>query len=136
MKLTKEEVVYCDVDNTLVFSHEGDISVDYYGELRFVRPHLEHIQFLKSLKARGCIIKVHSHNGAQWAYNVCVALGLNDIVDECLTKPYKVIDDEPIEKWTRVIYVPEPKPNYIFNSVTLPTPNGFHNINYFDGSNV
>lgn len=108
MKITLENPVYCDVDKTLCFSHEGDIKVDYYGEDRYIRPHVEHISFLKSLKARGCHIKVQSHNGALWAANVVRALGLEDYVDEVITKPFKIIDDEDPKSWLpHTIYIQE-----------------------------
>lgn len=110
MNIVKEETVWFDVDSTLVFSHEGDIVIDYYGEQRSVRPHKEHISFLKSLKARGYHVKVHSNNGWKWAANVVMALGLQNYVDEVLTKPYKVIDDEQPEAWLpQSIYIKETK---------------------------
>ena len=99
MKVILEEIVYFDVDKTLVFHHEGTIVVDYYGEPRHLRPHKEHIAFLKALKARGYHIKVHSNNGAVWAANVVTALQLEQFVDEVLTKPYKIIDDEHPKAW-------------------------------------
>lgn len=110
MKTILELPCYIDVDNTLCFSHEGNIEVDYYGEKRFIKEHHEHTSFLKSLKARGCYIIVHSHNGAEWAANVVKALGLEDYVDQCITKPFKIVDDEAPSTWLPHTIYMEPTP--------------------------
>lgn len=115
MQIILKETVYFDIDDTLCFSHQGDIEVDYYGQPRTIRPHNEHISFLKSLKARGYHITCHSGNGAQWAANVVKALGLEEFVDECRTKPFKVIDDKPLDNWMpTVVYIPDIQPARFF----------------------
>ncbi len=123
MLVTREEPVYCDVDKTLCFSHEGNIKVDYYGEERLIRPHVEHISFLKSLHSRGYHIKVHSHNGVEWAANVIRALGLEDYVHEVLNKPFKIIDDQDPKSWLpHTVYIPD---------VPVKYEHGIPGISYF-----
>lgn len=117
MKLIEnEEVIFFDVDETLIFfngvgrfAHNDSIKVNYYGEERMVSPHKEHISFLKSLKARGHTIFVWSHNGNKWANEVIQKLGLVKYVDFCMTKPHRVVDDSKIEDWCKTIYIPQKK---------------------------
>lgn len=97
--IRNEQIIWCDVDSTLIEHHEGTITVDYYGEKRKVKPHQEHISFLRSLKKRGCYIIVHSNNGYVWAETIVKALKLEDTVDQIMSKPYKVIDDAAPELW-------------------------------------
>lgn len=100
MKVIKnEQITWIDVDDTLVTSHQGELLVDYYGEKRKVKPHKEHISFLKSLKERGSYIIVHSNNGHQWAETIVKALHLEKYVDQVMSKPSKVIDDAPAQNW-------------------------------------
>lgn len=108
MEVITKETVFCDVDSTLIFNHEGNIKVDYYGQERNIRPHTEHVAFLKSLHTRGYHITLWSGNGALWAANVAKALELDPYIHQCLTKPFKVIDDKPITEWVPgVIYIPD-----------------------------
>lgn len=97
--IRNEQIIWCDVDSTLIEHHQGNLTVSYYGEERLVTPHLEHISFLRSLKARGCYIIVHSNNGYAWAETIVKALKLEDVVDQVMSKPFKVIDDAPAETW-------------------------------------
>lgn len=106
MKVTENEmVVYVDIDGTLV--NKGDhvatnyhgTKVDYYGFTHEIHPLWSNIEFMKTLKARGWYIVVHSHNGWKYAKNVVEALELQDYVDEVKSKPFKYLDDVPCEKW-------------------------------------
>lgn len=100
MKIVKnEQIAYFDVDDTLVSSHEGELVVSYYGEKRKVKPHKEHMSFMKSLKERGYYIIVHSNNGYAWAETIVKALKLEDYVDQVMSKPAKVVDDSPAQNW-------------------------------------
>lgn len=98
-----ENVCYFDVDSTLIFKetkyYNEAISLDYYGETWYIRPHLAHVEFLKSLKSRGYHVIVHSANGWKHALNVVNALGLQEYVNEVKTKSIKYIDDRPVEEW-------------------------------------
>lgn len=105
MRVTENEVViFCDVDDTLIL-HDVDAHgyaktvfvVDpYCGTTRKLAIHEPHVQLLKERAARGAHIKVMSHGGYQWARAVIIALGLQDVVSEVLSKPIAVIDDLPI----------------------------------------
>ena len=104
MRVTESEnVVYVDVDSTLiervglrsVFTHE----LDYYGQQWIVDPKDKNIEFMKSLKARGYYVIVHSSNGWLHAKKVVELLKLEVFVDEVKTKSNKYIDDDPVENW-------------------------------------
>lgn len=121
MQVNEKDVILCDVDDTLIkwcepaqpmyiewgvhgpipgpMSEQRGIKLDFYGTPKYVEEIKVHTEFLKSLKARGYYIRVHSGNGAKWAAQVVEALGLKDYVDSVETKPAKVIDDKPNENW-------------------------------------
>lgn len=101
MIVTKAELIsYVDIDSTLIRRiGYSDLVLNYYGMPYHVSPIDENIEFLKSLKARGHYIVVHSNNGWQWAEEVIKALKLEEYVDEVKTKPTKVVDDEPASAW-------------------------------------
>lgn len=113
MKVTQNEMIsYFDVDETLVYwikePQMFNIKADYYGKEVLIKPHNKHIEFLKSLKARGGYIVVHSGNGWAWAEQVVKLLKLEDYVDEVKTKPYKIIDDTHPDSWLPpTIYIKE-----------------------------
>lgn len=112
MVTNKKDVVCCDVDGTLIKwlpdckdKYVSAIYLDFYGTKKAVKEIKVHTEFLKSLKARGYFIRVHSGNGAEWAEQVVNALGLKDYVDSIETKPVKFIDDKPMENWAHPIYL-------------------------------
>ncbi len=100
-----EQVIFCDVDDTLVL-HDTEKHLDsptitvidpYCGTARTLTYHAPHVHLLKERAERGAHIKVMSAGGYKWAEAVVMALGLQDIVAECLSKPVAIIDDLPIE---------------------------------------
>lgn len=118
MQVNDKDVVVFDTDETLIkwldpdqrvmveFGIYGPISetneaitLDFYGTPKLVREIKVHTEFLKSLKARGYYVRVHSGNGAKWAAQVVKALGLESYVDSVETKVCKVIDDKPNDNW-------------------------------------
>lgn len=130
MVINKKDVALIDVDGTLIKwvepvkyhmpYYDGgqtiNISVpsvqptathilDFYGTPKYVEEIKVHTEFLKSLKARGYYIRVHSGNGAEWAAQVVKALGLEQYVDSVETKPSKIVDDKPMEDWCHPIYL-------------------------------
>lgn len=96
MKINKNEnIVLVDVDMTLILPQQGNnyFVVDYYGIKKHVRPHQENIDLLKSYRARGYYVRVHSNNGWKWAEEVVNGLNLQEYVDSIETKPCKWVDD-------------------------------------------
>lgn len=110
---TNEVNIPCDVDGTLIIYEDeyspgpGKIELNLYGTKKFVYPHLDHIELVKSYHARGFRVRVHSGNGYQWAEQVVKKLGLEDYVYEVETKSFKYLDDMPIETWAgQRVYLP------------------------------
>lgn len=101
LKLEKERVVYCDVDDTLIlwdtkiYPHEEKDLItfsDEYGIWQLL-PHQANINFLINLKRQGYGIVVWSAAGASWAETVINKLGLQKIPDMILSKPELAMDD-------------------------------------------
>ncbi len=99
-------VVTFDVDDTLVMwdglannslvadSHPYKHFIDPNdGSKKSLKPHLRHIELLKSLKNRGYTVIVWSAGGGKWANSVVTTLGLADYVDIIMSKPIKWVDD-------------------------------------------
>lgn len=107
MKLIENEnVVFCDVDETLVvwdkeYQHEK-VSRDneiilkdpYTGDTLYLQRHMPHIRLLKQYKGRGFTIIVWSKAGCKWSEEVVKKLGLEEYVDYCMTKPDRYLDDK------------------------------------------
>ena len=100
--LTGTKTVYFDVDNTLVFSAKecpsflGDTVV--IGCRQWV-VHEEHRELIYDFKARGHTVVVWSAGGAEWAASVVRALGIEDEVDLCISKPDWYFDDKAAGEW-------------------------------------
>lgn len=120
MKVVRNESnVFFDVDDTLVMWEpvgEGPAitipcphSTDSYYMLS---PHEAHIKLLKNHKARGSHITVWSQSGYAWAEAVVKALGLEDYVDQVMTKPRAHIDDLPCTEWMGERIYLSPDSNY------------------------
>jgi FMN phosphatase YigB (HAD superfamily) len=97
----QESTVFCDVDDTLVMwkkAKKGQKAVavtsPHDGQQTYLLPHYGHIKVLKDRKARGSCIVVWSSGGYAWAAAVVKALGLQDYVDFCMTKPHLYMDDK------------------------------------------
>lgn len=104
MKIIDSELlVQFDIDSTLVFdclmTHPDAIKIDYYGTIKYVRPHFRHIELLKSFHARKYFVIVASANGHSWAQSVVNLLKLDSYVDLIMTKVKTYVDDLPCEKW-------------------------------------
>lgn len=116
--VSHELVFFSDVDDTLIFEYahgEYDlrewITLDYYGTPVDRVISKKHVNFLKSLRARGYYIIVMTGNGKQWADEVVDKLGLKDIVSQTMMKPLKYLDDLPCQEWmgTRIYLEDEKK---------------------------
>ena len=103
----KKDAIFFDVDSTLVewvhcsfVDERKDVGMNLQpgsGHLHF--PIVEHIEELKKLKAEGNTIMVWSQGGSEWAGEVVRALGLEEFVDVCLTKPHEYFDDLLASDW-------------------------------------
>lgn len=113
MIVTETELLfYIDVDETMVFSckktHKDAFKADYYGKIKWVRPHKKHLDFIKSLKVRGYYVVVHSANGWKWAKEIVDKLNLNNYVDEVKPKSIKYLDDKNSNEWMgQRVYISE-----------------------------
>lgn len=98
--------VFCDVDDTLVVWNpsQDDLlnkGVNFYwtdvnghSVHDLIVPNTKMIQQLRLHRMRGHTIFVWSAGGEQWAFNACMALGLNNIVDHVIPKPTWIYDDK------------------------------------------
>ena len=103
--LNSSKIVFCDVDDTLVMWDWRAIDPEGKGLMEIVNPdtnraehvmpHFRHIELLKQFHVRGHTIIVWSQGGAEWAGNVCRALGIEDMVHLAMNKPDWYIDDLP-----------------------------------------
>lgn len=98
IKIPDKPVVYVDVDDTLVLWNKNDVPDDEL-ELYIVLdgalmwPHLKHIEMIGHFNARGHTVVVWSQGGSDWAEKVVKALGIEDMVDLVVPKPFWFIDD-------------------------------------------
>ncbi len=99
--VSQESIIVIDVDNTLIMwgkAKRGEKAVHvtnpYDHKQETLRLHKGHIKVLKERHARGSYIIVWSAAGYQWANAVIRALGLEQYVDQIMTKPQMYIDDK------------------------------------------
>lgn len=119
MNIVKNEMTFfVDIDETLVcWSTKSDkasyrIEDPNDGVSNYVIPHKPHIKILKNKKTRGAHVVVWSAGGYAWAEAVVTALGLQDYVDQIMTKPSAYMDDKiATELMGERIYLP-PNSNY------------------------
>lgn len=99
--ISQEAVVVIDIDETLVMWGKAKknekvihITCPYGHQQETLRPHKGHIKVLKDRHARGAYIIVWSAGGYQWANAVVKALGLEQYVNQVMTKPCMYVDDK------------------------------------------
>ena len=97
---------YFDVDDTLVewklcSDREADAVkiVDESGRVFYKKAIVAHIEELKNQKMTGNTVVVWSAGGGAWAETVVKALGIEEYVDVCLTKPDFYYDDKDVSEW-------------------------------------
>lgn len=87
-----DETIFCWADKksskTIGVKDPND-SIVNYGV-----PHHPHIKILKNKKTRGAHVVVWSAGGYAWAEAVVTALGLQEYVDQIMTKPSSYMDDK------------------------------------------
>lgn len=103
---TNDNVVYCDVDDTLVIwdypielELYDAIEFNNYGYKQLLLPNYNNIQSLKEFKLRGALVVVWSQSGGAWANEVVKKLQLEDVVDLVISKPKWLIDDLPASEF-------------------------------------
>lgn len=99
-RLPDGPTAYFDVDGTLILYDvdEGNIThafeiEELNGNVTRVVPHRKHIATLLAHKAKGFPVVVWSQQGSEWCSRVVKALGLTELVDVCMAKPYFYCDD-------------------------------------------
>jgi len=105
MIVGNDQTICFDVDDTLILwddlSYKEHVATTkrvvikdpYDGLLTSHIVHIRHINFLTRMKARGYTVVVWSSSGAAWAAAAVIALGIEDVVDICMSKPAKIVDD-------------------------------------------
>jgi FMN phosphatase YigB (HAD superfamily) len=100
MNVVKNEMTFfVDIDETLVKwsrNERGAMTIidPNDGVQNRVVPHWPHIKILKNKKTRGAHVVVWSAGGYAWAEAVVTALGLQNYVDQIMTKPSSYMDDK------------------------------------------
>lgn len=114
--IIKEHTVFFDIDDTLVMHDQNGDRLDMVSikdpvkdrniNLRVNRPM---VRLLEEEHQRGSYVVVWSRGGWEWARNVIAALGLEDKVDQVMSKPLAYFDDKPVEEWLkyRVYLLPD-----------------------------
>jgi hydroxymethylpyrimidine pyrophosphatase-like HAD family hydrolase len=92
-----ELVTFFDIDDTLVMENPKVPDMEYIdvltGSVKYGKKHKAHIEQLIKHKNRGFYIVVWSGNGYKHAEQIVKALGIEEYVDLCMSKPVKHWDD-------------------------------------------
>lgn len=104
--IANEQIVFCDADDTLILHDVAKypklpkllVYDPYMHCMQLVAIHLPHVQLIRERAARGAHIVVWSAGGYKWAKAVVLALGLEDCVAACMSKPIMMLDDLPVKK--------------------------------------
>lgn len=110
-KLISNFKVYCsDVDDTLVmhdlseYPSDTQITVEYTnGPMKLV-PNKKHINLLVKFYKLGYHVIVWSRTGGDWAEIVSKAIGIDQYVNQYITKPLFIADDRKPEEWLTLLY--------------------------------
>lgn len=103
--IESDRVVMVDCDDTLIlwdiseYSGINRVTVNCYGHKAIVVPHEKNLKLLRKFAKLGYRIIVWSQSGWQWAEAVSKTLGIDDIVDTCMSKPRYYFDDIPCQEW-------------------------------------
>src|SRR5690554_3670238 len=103
--IESERVTVVDCDDTLIlwdkseYDPESYITISAHGHDSVVVPHEANIKLFKKFAKLGYTMIVWSQSGYAWAEAVVKALGLEDMVTLCMSKPRYYFDDIPCEEW-------------------------------------
>lgn len=119
-----ESVVMVDVDDTLILHLSpsellGKKKVEVYDPITkgfiVVAVHGPMVRLVQEESHRGSFVVVWSRGGYEWASNVVKALGLEESVDQIMSKPIAYFDDKPIDEWLKYrVYL---KPDTIYKNI-------------------
>lgn len=87
------KIVYCDIDETLVFWNKPKCVHSIVVEGYILLPNVKQIAKLRQHSADGDEIYLWSGGGRGWAMIVARALKIEHLVDEYLSKPDVMYDD-------------------------------------------
>ncbi len=87
--LKRAKTAFCDVDRTLIMWQEGS---EWHA-------HKLHIKLLEQFKYQGFGIVVWSAGSWEWAEKAISLLGIEHLVDICLSKPDWFLDDKKSEEF-------------------------------------
>jgi len=103
-KIPGERTLFVDCDDTLVMwdlSKYPDlprIQLDCYGPVTLI-PNQKNINLVKKFSKLGYTIVVWSQTGVDWAETVAKAVGIEEFVDVCISKPTYYLDDLSSDAW-------------------------------------
>lgn len=110
--LAHEKLVMVDVDDTLVMHSVRPAGLKitlvdpYDGRSVILEINENMVRLVKEEHKRGSTIVVWSRGGYQWANEVVIALGLEDVVSLVMSKPLVYFDDKPVTDWlTDRVYI-------------------------------
>jgi hypothetical protein len=98
-----------DVDGTLIIHEKNFIELNdrvqvldpVTNEYLTFRINKPMVRLLKEEYKRGSCIKVWSRGGWEWANNVVIALNLEPLIHEVLSKPLVYMDDSEVSAWLK-----------------------------------
>lgn len=94
-----DKIIFCDVDSTLIdWDKPNDpnaIIFDLDGQNIDLVPIWSTVEKLRKFKQEKYTIVIWSQTGYNWCVEVVNKLRINHLVDVCMTKPTKFIDDLP-----------------------------------------
>jgi len=109
MKTVKSEhVVFFDIDQTLILYKDTPgadtepvvLVLDPIRNKRIeFKEHTAMTRLMREEYHRGAYIVVWSRGGYEWAANVIEALGLEECVQQVMSKPVAYFDDKPVAEW-------------------------------------
>lgn len=97
MLVTNDKIIYVDVDWTLLIPSEDDLIIPD-------SPNVPLVEKIKEWYKDGYTIVVWTSNsrGVVRAEEAVILCQLEDYVDFCLPKPYKIVDDDHLEYYSTI----------------------------------
>jgi hypothetical protein len=106
LTIKSDKVVFIDCDQTLVDWSASEIkevltpvTINNQGYESMVYVNQKNVNLAIKLRKMGYTLIVWSQSGHDWAEAVAKAVGLQEHVTACMSKPRYYVDDLPCEKW-------------------------------------